>query len=174
MSELLLGLGTNLGDRRENLRRAVIGLAERVDIKAVAPLYETEPWGVTEQPPFLNTCVAAETSLPAQDLLRFIKDLERELGRGPSVRWGPRLIDIDILFYGDQILHGPELHVPHPGIAERAFVLAPLANLASTYRHPETGITVEVMLDAIDTSGVRSVVEPLFSPEESAQIIGAV
>jgi 2-amino-4-hydroxy-6-hydroxymethyldihydropteridine diphosphokinase len=152
MSQVLLGLGTNLGQRHVNLQQAVTGLRERVIVTAVSPIYESEPWGITDQPRFLNLCLQGSTRLPPQPLLQFIKQLERRLGRQTTTKWGPRLIDIDILFYDDLILHTDKLIIPHPHIAERAFVLVPLADIAAGFVHPVTGKTIAEMATAVDHS----------------------
>jgi dihydropteroate synthase len=101
MSQIYLSLGANLGDRATSLRQALAGLERDVTVTAVSPLYETEPWGVINQPPFLNLCVGGQTSLPPGELLHFCQTVEQEVGRTPTYRWGPRLIDIDLLFYND-------------------------------------------------------------------------
>jgi 2-amino-4-hydroxy-6-hydroxymethyldihydropteridine diphosphokinase len=158
MATVYLSLGTNLGQRRQNLERAVAGLGEVMEITAVSPIYQTPPWGLTDQPDFLNLCLQAATSLSPFDLLHFTQELEKEMGREQTVRWGPRLIDIDILFYDDRILHSEELTIPHPQIAQRAFVLVPLADIAPDLVHPETGQTVAEMITAVDTSVLVRVV----------------
>ncbi len=141
-----LGLGTNLGDRLANLQavRAVFtplqtALAPSVRLLQASPIYETEPWGFLDQPAFLNQVLQAETDLPPLDLLAYLKDLEMQLGRQPNFRYGPRLIDIDILLYDDLVLSLPGLEIPHPRLAERAFVLVPLADLAPDLRYPGNG-----------------------------------
>jgi 2-amino-4-hydroxy-6-hydroxymethyldihydropteridine diphosphokinase len=159
MKAVYLGLGTNLGDRLGNLERAVELLREHLTVTAVSPVYATEAWGVTDQPSFLNACVAALTELSPRELLNVIKEIERDMGRTPTRHWGPRLIDIDILFYNTQVVHEPDLVIPHPQVAERAFVLAPLANIIPGFTHPETGATVQEMLDEVDTSGVERLME---------------
>jgi 2-amino-4-hydroxy-6-hydroxymethyldihydropteridine diphosphokinase len=158
MAIVYLGLGTNVGQRRQNLERAVAGLGEVMAITAVSPIYQTPPWGLTGQPDFLNLCLEATTTLAPLDLLHFTRQLERELGREKTVRWGPRLIDIDILFYDDLILRSEELTIPHPRMAERAFVLVPLADIAPDLVHPQTGQTVREMVTAVDTSGLVRIV----------------
>jgi 2-amino-4-hydroxy-6-hydroxymethyldihydropteridine diphosphokinase len=125
-----LALGTNLGDRRANLRAAVERLSPTVAVAAQSSIYETEPAYVADQPRFLNMVLRGHTSLAPHALLRFLKKIEQTLGRVASERYGPRLIDLDILLYGDAVVDEPDLIIPHPRIAERPFVLVPLAELA--------------------------------------------
>jgi 2-amino-4-hydroxy-6-hydroxymethyldihydropteridine diphosphokinase len=160
--QLFLGLGSNLGDRWAILRRAVQALADLMVIEALSPVYETEPWGLKRQPYFLNLCLAATTALEPLPLLAGIKRIEARLGRKPGLRWGPRLVDIDILFYDNLIMADEQLTIPHPRLAERAFVLAPLADLAPHFRHPGSGFTVGQMLAMVDQTGVHRLAEPLF------------
>ncbi|MGM0501712.1 MAG: 2-amino-4-hydroxy-6-hydroxymethyldihydropteridine diphosphokinase [Bacillota bacterium] len=131
MEKVYLGLGTNLGDKEKNLRTAVelIGKINAVELTAVSSIYQTEPWGYTEQNDFLNLCVELKTDLEAAELLGKCQKIENELGRIREERWGPRIIDIDILIYDDLELVTPELTIPHPRIEERAFVLVPLQEL---------------------------------------------
>ena len=164
MQAIYLGLGTNLGDRAANLQAAVIGLAKELVITAVSPLYQTAPWGVTDQPDFINMCLAAETALSPIELLTFIKDLEVEIGRLPSKRWGPRLIDIDLLFYANQILETENLKIPHPELAERAFVLCPLADIAPNFVHPVLRQTIAALAAKVGDEGIRPFA-PKFSLE---------
>lgn len=128
------GIGSNLGDRVAHLQFGVDGLAAEVGrVLALSPVYETEPVGGPEQPDFLNAVVVIETALPARDLLALAKSLEAAAGREPPVpgtRWGPRPLDIDILMVGDERIDEADLVVPHPRIHQRAFVLAPLADVA--------------------------------------------
>ncbi|MCA9932767.1 MAG: 2-amino-4-hydroxy-6-hydroxymethyldihydropteridine diphosphokinase [Ardenticatenaceae bacterium] len=155
MNQIYLGLGTNLGQREQNVKNALTGLAHFCTVTAVSPLYETLAWGVTSQPSFLNFCAAAQTNLAPHTLLTQLKQLEKTMGRTPTYRWGPRLIDIDILFYNDLILNDDRLTIPHPQLAERAFVLVPLAHIAASVRHPQTGKSVEEMVTAVDQSSVN-------------------
>lgn len=152
---IYLALGANLGDRTSNLRRAIEALPPLVKVLAESPIYETPPWGLADQPKFLNMVIEGETRLPPLELLHFLKQLERDLGRLPSVRYGPRLIDIDILFYDSLILDTPELALPHPHLHERAFVLVPLADLAPDLVHPTLGKPVSALLAVVDTKGIR-------------------
>jgi 2-amino-4-hydroxy-6-hydroxymethyldihydropteridine diphosphokinase len=136
-----VGLGSNLGDREATLREAVRLLAELdgVEVRAVSSLRETDPVGKLDQPRFVNAAVALETSLPARELLDRLLEVERALGRDRSVeeRWGPRTIDLDLLLYGEETIDVPGLQVPHPRLAERAFVLEPLLELAPELRLPD-------------------------------------
>ena len=133
-----LGLGTNLGDRRANLREAANLLASGPGLRVMrcSRVYETEPWGVADQPAFLNCVLEAAVTLSPEDLLARCKEVEATLGRQPGIRWGPRLIDVDILLYGDRTVNLPHLEIPHPRLHLRAFALIPLAELAPGLEHP--------------------------------------
>ncbi len=150
-----LGLGANLGDRLDNLQHAIQALPPAVSILRLSSIYETEPWGYRDQPAFLNQVLEGSTDLSPNDLLQYLKQVEREMGRRPTFRYGPRLVDLDILFYGDQVIDQPDLAIPHPRLAERAFVLVPLAELAPGLLHPASRQTVRQMLSQVDTAGVR-------------------
>lgn len=155
MRGIYIGLGSNLGDRSDNLNKAVEALPPRVCLVAASPVYETDPWGFLEQPSFLNQVLEVETSLKPLNLLVYLKQIERKMGRGVSFRNGPRLIDLDILLYGDMILDKEGLVIPHPRMHERAFVLKPLADLAPDLCHPVIGKSVKNLLQGVDQSGVR-------------------
>ena len=159
MATVYLGLGTNLGDRLAHLRQALAGLP---GLRACSSVYETEPWGKLDQPRFLNLCCALETHLVPPDLHAELKALERALGRQPGgERWGPRPIDIDLLTYDDLVLDTPELTIPHPGIAERAFVLRPLAEIAPDLRLPGRADSVADLLARLpDADRLAWVVAP--------------
>ncbi|HEX2992123.1 MAG TPA: 2-amino-4-hydroxy-6-hydroxymethyldihydropteridine diphosphokinase [Anaerolineales bacterium] len=131
-----LALGSNLGDRHENLRQAVAALSPQIDIKAKSHIYETDPWGYEDQPKFLNMAVRGLTYLEPEPLLKHLKRLEIALGRHMTFANGPRSIDIDILFFDDLILDTPLLTLPHPRLHERGFVLLPLMDIAPDLIHP--------------------------------------
>ena len=154
-STVYLALGTNLGDRPGNLQNAIAGLPPVVTVLESSPVYETLPWGVTDQPAFLNMVIKAETHSEPLELMKHLKLLETRLGRLPSIRYGPRLIDIDLLFYDDLILNTAELTIPHPNLHERAFVLVPLSDLAPEFIHPVTGKTVRQLLAEVSATGVK-------------------
>ena len=153
---IFLSLGTNLGDRAANLRSAVSALAPPMRVVRESSIYETAPWGFEDQSHFLNMVVEAETDLAPLDLLKYLKTLETELGRTPTFRYGPRLIDLDILFYDELILQKPELTIPHPRLHERAFVLVPLADLAPNFIHPVLQKTIQQLLDNINREGTKN------------------
>ncbi len=153
---IYLGLGSNLGDRAANLREALGRLpAAGVRVRRVSPIYETEPVDYTDQRWFLNLVAEAETQLFPRQLLAATARIERELGRVRSISKGPRTIDIDILLYGGATVSTPELEIPHPRMAERRFVLAPLADLAPGLRHPVIRRTVRELLDGAPPAAVR-------------------
>lgn len=145
-ARVLLGLGANLGDPAAQLARAVARLAEVVRVTAVSSLYRSEPVGFREQPDFLNAVCVAETTLAPADLLAATQAVEREMGREPTFRNGPRPLDVDILAYGGLVLRSPDLVLPHPGIAHRGFVLLPLAEVAPEWRHPVLDRTARELL----------------------------
>ena len=149
------GLGSNMGDKPANIARALAMLEERevAQLHAVSRIYRTPPWGVLDQGDFANACAIGETSLSPYELLAAVKRIEADMGRAPSRRWGPRLIDVDILFLGDHTLDDPELTLPHKELFGRGFVLAPLVEIA-----PDLvldGIPVKQALTAVDVAGVR-------------------
>lgn len=154
-----LALGSNLGDRLLNLKTAVAKLAPGVDVIECSSVYETPPWGLEAQPAFLNMVLRGETCLEPLDLLHSIKELELKLGRKPAVRYGPRLIDIDVLFFDELVMDAGNLVVPHPHLHERGFVLVPLNEISPGKVHPGLHQPVRQLLDKVDVAGIK-----LFAP----------
>ena len=150
-----IGLGSNMGDKAANIDRAIALLTEdgpgggSVTLVKASRKYRSAPWGVTEQDWFVNACISVSTRLSAQDLLMRCQHVENKMGRVRHKKWGPRLIDVDILTYRDQIIREPELTVPHPFIAVRTFVLLPLQDVAPKMRIG--GKTLDVLIDALGT-----------------------
>ena len=149
MAKLGLALGSNLGDRAENLRAALGELAKLVTLGVASGLYETAPLYVLDQPAYLNMVVLADSDIAPLDLLHACKELEAQLGRTPSRRYGARCIDIDLLFYGDVVMNDPVLTLPHPRLQERRFVLVPFAEIDPFWSHPILGQNVAEMLTAL-------------------------
>lgn len=158
MATIFLGLGSNLGDRRANLRGAVALLQERFTQQQVSSLYETEPVGYLEQPTFLNAVWQGQAEADAETVYAWVKEIESKLGRTPTFPNGPRNIDIDLLLYNDLILTTPQLMVPHPRMGERAFVLEPLCEVAPNVVHPVLQHRVGELLKRVaGREGVRKI-----------------
>ena len=151
MTEAYVGLGSNMGDRVKNIKCALNMLAaiENTTITAISSLYLTPPWGVTGQNEFVNQVIAIDTGLCPSELLRELKKIEIKMGRRSGARWGPRVIDLDILWYGGEKLDLPELQIPHPYLRQRLFVLIPLEELNPELVLPEDGMTVEEVLKQV-------------------------
>ena len=150
-----LALGTNIGNRLVNLSTAINNLTPQMKVKKKSPVYETPPWGFADQPAFLNQVIMVETYESPERLLKHLKRLETTLGRVPSFQNGPRLIDIDILFFDDLVVDTPPLTIPHPRLHERAFVLVPLAEIAPDLVHPVLGKPIHKLLDEVDRSDIK-------------------
>lgn len=152
---IYISLGSNLGDRLANLRNAMTNISPKVKAVAQSSIYETEPWGYSDQPSFLNQIIKANTDLAPFDLLAFFKEIEVSMGRQETFRFGPRLIDLDILFYDDLVLNTPKLTIPHPRIIERAFVLIPLVEIAPDLYHPVFCKTIQQLTTGVDSSSIE-------------------
>lgn len=163
MATAYLSLGTNLGDRRTNLTRALAAIATIVRIDRASSVYETEPVGHREQPDFWNMAIRVQTDLEPAALLAQLQQIEQNVGRTPTFRYGPRVLDIDLLLYDDRIIRGTTLQVPHPRMHERAFVLRPLAELDASLRDPVTGLR---FADRLQDPRGRERVEPVLSGSE--------
>ena len=153
-----LALGTNLGDRLANLKQAISALTPQLEVKARSQVYETPPWGFEDQPKFLNQVIKANTYLDPEPLLKHLKRLEVALGRKESFPNGPRLIDLDILFYDDLVMDKPSIVIPHPRLQERGFVLLPLMEIAPNLVHPVNKKSVREMAEMSNVEGIEKFV----------------
>lgn len=151
---IYLALGSNLGDRMTNLTRARELLQPQVVVTEQSNIFETVPWGVRDQPLFLNQVIKGSTHLAPEELLDFVKAIEAEMGRVPSERYGPRLIDLDILLYGDAQIQTKRLQVPHPRMLDRAFVMLPLAQIAPDLIIPGIAETVSDLAKDLEATGI--------------------
>jgi 2-amino-4-hydroxy-6-hydroxymethyldihydropteridine diphosphokinase len=152
--EIYLSLGSNIEPREEFLKRAIIFLRENIKIKKISSLYETEPWGYKNQEKFLNLVLYGETVLEPDNLIKFIKNVERKVGRGESFRWGPREIDIDIILYGDRIIEKENLTVPHKFFEERGFVVIPLFEINRYLVNPKNKKNILEIYENVQKEGV--------------------
>ena len=150
-----LALGSNMGNRLSNLKAAVLNLTPQMTVKQKSAIYETPPWGFIEQDAFLNQVVKVTTYLEPEPLLRHLKRMETALGRVPNFQNGPRVIDIDILFFDKMIINTPPLVVPHPRLHERAFVLVPLAEIEPDFVHPILQRPINKILEDVDRSEIK-------------------
>lgn len=142
-----IAIGSNLGDRETNCERAIELIARQgITVSKRSTMIETNPWGLKDQPLFINMAIEIETRLKPEELLYLLKKIEKELGRTETGRWGPRVIDLDILFYDEIVIDIPELQIPHPHIASREFVLKPLVEIAPDKIHPILNKSVRILL----------------------------
>ena len=153
-----LALGSNLGNRLANLKEAIAALPPQMEVKAKSSVYETPPWGYEDQSKFLNQVIKAKTYLEPEPLLKHLKRLEIALGRQESFPNGPRLIDMDILFYDDLVMEKPSLVLPHPRLHERGFVLLPLLEIAPNLVHPVHKKSVREMAEMCNMTGIEKFV----------------
>ena len=148
-----IGIGSNLGDREFNCKQAIGLLRQKgITVSKESSLYETKPWGVTDQPLFLNMAIEIETDLKPFELLRTLKDIEKEMGREETFLWGPRIIDLDILLYDNNIVDEKGLRIPHPHMQDREFVLRPLREIAGDVTHPLLLLSIEELLQRLKST----------------------
>lgn len=148
MNKVYIAFGSNIGDRHKAVEDALKMLCERgIIVKAKSKMYETEPYGYTDQPPFLNGAVEAETHLSCREVLKTLLDIESDIGRVRLIRWGPRIIDLDILMFNDEVHDEEDLKVPHVDMQNRAFVLEPLNDLCPDKVHPVLNKTIRELLN---------------------------
>ncbi|MEO0185736.1 MAG: 2-amino-4-hydroxy-6-hydroxymethyldihydropteridine diphosphokinase [candidate division WOR-3 bacterium] len=156
MERVYLLLGTNLGKLKENLMNAIEELSKNgIKILRKSKIYKTKPWGKTDQPDFLNMAVEVETNLTPEKLLQTIKDIEKKLKREKSKKWGPRIIDIDILFYGNRIVNEPDLKIPHPYFFERNFAIIPMAEIAPDFIPPAHDRSIKEVKAGVKSEGIE-------------------
>lgn len=155
MHVVFIALGSNIGARERNLIGALELMQPEVHPLECSPIYETPPWGYEDQPEFLNQVIKAQTDFSPADLLEFLKEIESRIGRVETFRFGPRLIDLDLLFYDEEIIESPPLIIPHPRMENRAFVLKPLADLAPEFIHPVLKLPINELLENADQEGIK-------------------
>lgn len=152
---IFIGLGTNIGDKKENLKHAIFEIGKIVEIIALSPVYETEPFGITEQPNFYNQVIEIKTSSSPHELLRALQCIETKMGRVRTMRHGSRIIDLDILYYDDIIITSENLVIPHPGAAVRSTVLVPLCTIAPHFIDPVLQKSIEALTLLAESYGKK-------------------
>lgn len=159
--KIFIALGSNLGDREANVREAVrlAGEGGGLTVVKISPLYESEPWGQEDQPRFVNAVMEARSELPPVELLKYLKGIEAEMGREKAEKWGPRIIDLDIIFYGARVVKDEHVEVPHPRAHERAFVMVPLSDIAPWFIDPLSGAPVSELAERLGKEGLRRMEE---------------
>ena len=155
MARVFIGLGSNINDRKNYLERAILALDPEIQLKSASSIYETDPWGYEDQDDFLNQVISTETDLEPREVLEKLKAIEESLGRTVTIRYGPRVIDLDLLFYDDLVLDECDLQIPHPRMLERAFVLVPFCEIASDFVHPVLNRTLKDLCAEITSKGIR-------------------
>jgi len=160
--KVYIGIGSNLDSPRDNCERAINMIRDHPDcsLTASSSLYKTEPVGMSNQSWFINAAIAIDTHLEPLNLLNALLSIEQDMGRIRMEKWGPRIIDLDILFYGNKILKLPQLEIPHPEISNRRFVLAPLEEIAGDYNHPKINKSISTMLRELDDHSEVSIIAP--------------
>ncbi len=154
MTIVYLAIGTNMGNRMVNIRSAIDQLKHQFSIVSTSSVYETPPWGFTEQQQFLNMALSIECNMHPVKLLIVLKKIETELGREKTFQWGPRLIDIDIIYYGEKIYELQNLNIPHKEMHKRGFVMVPISEIAPDFIHPIIRKKNRVICDGLDTEGI--------------------
>ncbi len=150
MHRAFIAIGTNLGDRKRNIELAVKKMeATQIAVIKKSPIYSTMPYGYKNQPIFLNCVVETQTDMSVEELLHTLQKIEKEMGRTKKIRWGPRIIDLDIIFFDNNIINKPDLQIPHPDMQNRDFVLKPLKDIAGDFMHPVLHKTVKELLEQL-------------------------
>lgn len=156
MARVYIGIGSNLGKRQYNCKEAIKKIEEKgLCIKKLSSMYETKPWGLKEQPLFINMVIEVETEKSPEELLKMLKEIETEMGRIKTVRWGPRIIDLDILLYNNEIIDQEDLKIPHPFLHQRDFVLLPLSEIAPEITHPLLKKTIKQLKEELLAQDVK-------------------
>jgi 2-amino-4-hydroxy-6-hydroxymethyldihydropteridine diphosphokinase len=150
MAKVYIGIGSNIGKREYNCKKAIQKIEGKgIRVKKISSMYETKPWGFKEQPLFINMVIEVETEINPYELLKILKQIETEMGRKETIRWGPRIIDLDILLYNNEIIDREDLKIPHPFLHQRDFVLLPLSEIAPETIHPILKKTIKQLKEEL-------------------------